>query len=239
MKPLTDPIREQIAYYRARAGEYDDWFFRRGRYDRGAEFNTQWAAEIATVRDELLQLDPCDAAIELACGTGLWTQELVRLAGHVVAVDASPEMLEINRHRLNDSRVEYWQADMFAWVPEREFDLVFIAFWLSHVPPELLDDFLEKVRRSVRTGGRLFVMDSLFEPASTAKDHVLADKGQNGQLRKLSDGREFKVVKVFYEPAQLADKLRHFGFDAQMKTTGRFFLYGGGCGSLSITVVCA
>lgn len=25
-------LAEQIAYYRARAGEYDDWWYRRGRY---------------------------------------------------------------------------------------------------------------------------------------------------------------------------------------------------------------
>ena len=30
---------EQIAYYRARAGEYDEWFLRQGRYDRGSELN--------------------------------------------------------------------------------------------------------------------------------------------------------------------------------------------------------
>ena len=32
-------IQQQIAYYRARAGEYDEWFYRIGRYDRGAELN--------------------------------------------------------------------------------------------------------------------------------------------------------------------------------------------------------
>ena len=40
-------IQEQIAYYRARAAEYDDWFFRRGRYDRGRDFNEQWTGELA------------------------------------------------------------------------------------------------------------------------------------------------------------------------------------------------
>ncbi len=271
-------IQEQIAYYRARAAEYDDWFFRRGRYDRGRDFNEQWTGELAAIRESLARLGPFDSALELACGTGLWTQELARNARRVVAVDASPEMLAFNRQRLkacleqgsgagapachslasdspaalsagvaparlslarapaplpnqalNDPRVEYQQADLFAWEPAGEFDLVFIAFWLSHVPPESLDDFLGKVRRSVRTSGRLFVVDSLFEPASTATDHLLAEKGQNWQLRKLGDGREFKVVKIFYEPAELAEKLATAGFDMTVKTSGRFFLHG--CGT--------
>ena len=29
-------LQEQVDYYRARAGEYDEWFFRTGRYDLGA-----------------------------------------------------------------------------------------------------------------------------------------------------------------------------------------------------------
>lgn len=36
---MTDILQQQIAYYRARAGEYDEWFYRIGRYDRSAEFN--------------------------------------------------------------------------------------------------------------------------------------------------------------------------------------------------------
>jgi hypothetical protein len=29
-----DLLQEELAYYRARAGEYDEWFLRQGRYDR-------------------------------------------------------------------------------------------------------------------------------------------------------------------------------------------------------------
>ena len=39
---VPDPdslVQEQIAYYRARAPEYDDWWLRTGRYDSGDEFS--------------------------------------------------------------------------------------------------------------------------------------------------------------------------------------------------------
>ena len=39
-----DTLREQIAYYRARADEYDEWFLRRGRYDHGDAENARWQA---------------------------------------------------------------------------------------------------------------------------------------------------------------------------------------------------
>jgi hypothetical protein len=37
---VNDLLEEQRRYYRARAGEYDDWWFRRGDYDRGPDENT-------------------------------------------------------------------------------------------------------------------------------------------------------------------------------------------------------
>ena len=48
----TDPalsalLAEQEDYYRARAGEYDDWFYRRGRYDRGAQHTAAYAVALA------------------------------------------------------------------------------------------------------------------------------------------------------------------------------------------------
>ena len=83
-----------------------------------------------------------EQVLELACGTGIWTQELVKVATQVTAVDASAEVIEINREKvknLTPGQVEYVQADLFAWETEREYDLVFFSFWLSHVPPEQLD----------------------------------------------------------------------------------------------------
>ena len=223
-----DLLEEQIAYYRARAGEYDDWWLRRGRYDRGAEFNQRWFSEAELVRTALREFQPSGRVLELACGTGLWTEELLRLGADLTAVDASPEVLELNRQRLRGASVRYRQLDLFAWEPDGEFDCVFIGFFLSHVPAERLDVFLDKVRRSVRAGGRLFLVDSLFDPASTATDHQLLDKGQNWQVRRLSDGREFKVVKVFYSPEELQATLARAGFTVAVRTAGSFFLYASG-----------
>jgi hypothetical protein len=42
-------LEEQIAYYRSRAGEYDEWFLRQGRYDHGPEGNARWFAEVEQV----------------------------------------------------------------------------------------------------------------------------------------------------------------------------------------------
>jgi trans-aconitate methyltransferase len=60
-------------------------------------------------------------------------------ATRLVAVDASPEMLRLNREHVSDPRVDYALADLFAWKPQGRFDFVFFGFWLSHVPRHLFD----------------------------------------------------------------------------------------------------
>jgi ubiquinone/menaquinone biosynthesis C-methylase UbiE len=218
-------LREQVEYYRARANEYDEWFLRQGRYDRGPEHRTAWFDEVALVEAALKQeLQPGDV-LELACGTGLWTQHLVRHHSSVVAVDASPEAIAINRRRVQSDAVAYVVADLFTWQPEARFDAAFFGFWLSHVPLNEFERFWAKVAASLKPKGRVFLVDSLFEQASTARDHAPLD--QSGLVqRRLNDGREYTIVKVFYEPASLERRLSSLGWKGWIRSSGRFFLYG-------------
>jgi SAM-dependent methyltransferase len=84
-------------YYRERASEYEDWWFRRERYDRGADANARWFADADEAQDALERFQPSGRVLELACGTGLWTRRLVGHADTVTAVDALPEVIELAR----------------------------------------------------------------------------------------------------------------------------------------------
>jgi demethylmenaquinone methyltransferase/2-methoxy-6-polyprenyl-1,4-benzoquinol methylase len=218
-------VAEQVAYYRARAGEYDQWFLREGRYDRGPEHRAIWFGEIDAIKSALaLSLNDSDV-LELACGTGLWTEQLARRNHRVLAVDASPEVIAINRGRAGADHVQYEVADILAWQPPRLFDAVFFAFWLSHVPPMSFDNFWRTVESALKPGGRVFVVDSLLEQTSTATDHQPVD--DSGVVRrKLNDGREFDIIKVFYEPETLRRRLGERGWKGWVKSSGRFFLFG-------------
>ena len=221
-------LQEQIAYYRARAGEYDEWFLRTGRYDRGPEGNRQWFAEIAEVAEALAAFAPAGRVLELACGTGWWTAQLARNADSVTAVDSSPEALAINRARVGTPRVEHVQEDLFCWQPAARYDVVFFGFWLSHVPPERFESFWDLVRACLAPGGRVFFVDSLYNEASTAVDHRLEGPGATTVKRRLNDGREFRIVKVFYRPDELADRLADMGWQVEVRATPSYFLYGFG-----------
>src|SRR3954453_2655192 len=93
----TNTLAEMADYYQARAAEYDEWFYRQGRYDRGAEANALWHSEADEVFTAFDALGVGGDVLELAPGTGIWTERIVRAARSVTAVDASPEMVEINR----------------------------------------------------------------------------------------------------------------------------------------------
>lgn len=218
-------IESQVAYYRARAREYDEWFLRQGRYDRGPEHRTTWLQELAVV-EAALRADVRDAnVLEVACGTGLWTCHLAETNTRVVAVDASPEVLAINRERVRSRNVEYVEADVFSWKPSDTFDAVFFSFWLSHVPPGRFDAFWDSVRTALKPGVRAFFVDSLFEQSSTARDHGPLD--ESGVVRRrLNDGREFEIVKVFYDAVGLERRLLECGWHGSVRSTGTFFLHG-------------
>jgi demethylmenaquinone methyltransferase/2-methoxy-6-polyprenyl-1,4-benzoquinol methylase len=225
-RPLLD---QQIAYYRARAAEYDAWWLRTGRFDRGEENNAAWRADVAVV--EAAVADRLDAArpasvLELACGTGLFTRHLAPRASRVTAVDASPEVIAINRARVASANVRYVEADLFAFEPDAAYDCVFMSFWLSHVPHARFAAFWAMVRRALAPGGFAYVIDSAHDPTSTAANHPTPDRHAGIVTRRLDDGREFRIVKVFWEPAALAERLRACGFAATLGATARYFVYG-------------
>jgi SAM-dependent methyltransferase len=220
-------LSEQLSYYRARAEEYDRWWLRLGRFDRGAEANARWREEIARLEAALEQVEPRGEILELACGTGIWTQALVGEGRRVTAVDAAPEVLAINRGRLADHPVEYVQADLFTWEPPpAAYDLCVFAFWLSHVPEERFAGFWQRVGRALRPGGRAFFIDSARTERSTAADHTLPAGEATTMTRRLDDGREFQIVKRFYAPEQLEADLARLGWAAQVRRTGEFFIHG-------------
>lgn len=221
-------LTEQLDYYRARAGEYDRWWNREGRFDRGAEANARWFAETVELEGVVERFAPQGDVLELACGTGLWTRHLVDYASNLTAVDGSEEVLAINRARVGDPTVQYIQADLFDWTPSRSYDACVFSFWLSHVPEQRFAAFWEMVRSALRPGGRVLFIDSARTDRSTAADHQLPVDDEATMTRRLDDGREFQIVKRFYDPRALEQQLASLGWTFQVAETGEFFLYGTG-----------
>jgi SAM-dependent methyltransferase len=211
---MSEILAEQKRYYAERAPEYDDWWYRRGRYRRDPERERRWLVDVAELEARLQSFAPRGDVLELAAGTGIWTRRLVPAADRVVAVDANAETLA-----LNTPAAELVVADIFSWRPPQQFDVVFFSFWLSHVPEERFAEFWALVRSALRPGGRVFLIDS--GPPEVAGDGEL-------QVRQLADGREFTIVKRFWQPDELTERVTGLGFELDLELTGNdLFLSGG------------
>ena len=200
-------LAEQVAYYRARAGEYDEVY-----------------SEPA-MRDTLVSSLPISGdVLELACGTGRWTPVLAGRARSVTAVDAAPEMIAIARDRVSGLPVEFVTADLFGWQPSRRYDTVFFGFWLSHVPSARFAPFWSTVRAALRPGGRACFIDTSDREHEI--EHVLPGQPAPAARRVLRDGSEYRVVKLFWRPEELAARLAGLGWSADIRRTDDRFLAG-------------
>ncbi len=116
------------------------------------------------------------------------------------------------------------QADVFAWEPPRAYDVCFFGFWLSHVPEERFDEFWRLVRAALVPGGRVFLLDSGHGDGA----HARRSAGET-ELRRLADGREFRIVKRRYEPRELEARLAALGWSLEARLTAHgLFLWASG-----------
>lgn len=217
-------IAEQIAYYRQRAGEYDDFWSRSGQYALPPELLSAWRADAREAIEAVRAWTPAGDVLELACGTGLWTEALSAAASSVHAVDAAPEMIALNRARLDQGeapsgRVTYERADLFSWTPVRDSaDGVFFGYWHSHVPDEQLADFWHTVGVALRPGGTVMLVDSAPRPGVERDDD--SEFAARHERRTLRDGRQYGVVKRYWRAEPLHQTLATLGWDARIRTTG-------------------
>ncbi len=220
-------LAEQRAYYRARAPEYDEWWQRLGRFDRGVESAEEWSRQIARVEADLAAFDASGDVLEMAGGTGWWTQRLATTAQRLTVVDSSPETLDINRSRVARPDVDYIVADLFSWKAQRSYDSVFFSFWLSHVPRSRFADFWSLVRSCLAPNGSVFFIDNRLDPqqAGEIDDPYVVGRDPDLDRRRLHDGSEYHVVEIFYEPDELTQLLDEQGWTATLHAT-RWFIFG-------------
>lgn len=210
--PAQALIEEQIAYYRRRAPEYDATSMPDG---------DPFAADAARIRAELRAFAPRGRVLELAAGTGQWTGLLAEYADALTAVDASPEMLALNAARVGDRRIRYDVSDIFIYRPDGLFDVVFFAFWLSHLPPQRLEPFWALVASWLAPTGRVFFVDEARH--GLWQEEWIGGPGSNLVRRRLADGTAHRVIKVLWLPDELETELRRLRWSISVSGIGPFY----------------
>lgn len=206
--PSERVLTEQIEYYRAIALEYEQHAI------PGA-----WGGELAAA---LESFQPAGTVLELACGTGAWTEQLLTHADSLTAVDASAEMLAIAARRVNDRRVRFIHADLFQWTPDQRYDVVFFGFWLSHVPIERFESFWTLVGTCLKPAGRVMFVDD----AHRTREELVYGDASPIVRRRLRSGAAYDVVKVPHTPRQLQERIERLGWRVSITQTSEPFFYG-------------
>lgn len=210
MRTLDRLLGEQLAYYRALAPDY---------LDQGLDL--PGGTELAEALDAF---QPTGSVLELACGPGVWTGKLLRYAADVTAVDGAPEMLALAAARTGQDRVRFIQADLFTWRPDRRYDVVFIGFWLSHVPDERFEFFWSLVADCLEPGGRVFFADDAYR----TQDELVEGPSSPVIRREIPDGTPYRLVKVPHQPGDLQARLAELGWDITVTATAGPFYWGAG-----------
>jgi 2-polyprenyl-3-methyl-5-hydroxy-6-metoxy-1,4-benzoquinol methylase len=176
-----------VAYYRARANEYEQIYQKPER---------QESIRLAGQALENLLRD--GNVLEIACGTGFWTEKIAQTASSIVATDINNEVIDIARSKDYRSTDVLFQAtDLYDLSAPPAFEALFAGFIWSHIPLQQLDRFLHKVSSLVKLGGIIVFMDNIYvEGSSTPVGHK-DEEGNTWQDRTLADGSRHRVLKNF------------------------------------------
>ena len=209
---VTDEVLAgQVDYYRRRAGEYDVTAY------------GDVAAARARIARLVAEMRPTGSVLEIACGTGLWTEALAGRAETLTAIDAAPEVVEIARDRVRSTNVSFEVADVFSWDPDARFDVIFFSAWLSHVPMNRFDQFWELLRGLLSEDGRVMFIDEHVDERE--KEAYVAGRDEIVE-RRLRDGGTFRVIKNFVDPERLERRLRRLGWDCAIRRDGSDWVCG-------------
>jgi SAM-dependent methyltransferase len=176
-----------LNYYARRAAEYESI------YDK-----PERQADLIQLRTLIVELFSGRDLLELACGTGYWTQVVAASARSITATDLTPEVIEIAKAKSYRLQPEFLIAD--AYLPANiagNFDAALAAFWWSHVPKEKCVEFLNQLHRRMPSGSLIVFFDNRYVAGSSTPVCAADDNGNTYQDRKLADGSTHRVLKNF------------------------------------------
>lgn len=169
--------------------------------------------------------------LEVACGTGLWTEWLAPAAASITATDYSVEALEIAaRKPFPPGKVKFQQADAYALSAcPGPYGGHFSADWWSHIPISKRQEFLRAVNARLKPGAVVVVIDQRYWPKTK---EFRDNEGNWVQGRTVRDGRRFDVVKNFPSKEEMLADVAPWATDIEYrefencgpKKTGRWCL---------------
>jgi demethylmenaquinone methyltransferase/2-methoxy-6-polyprenyl-1,4-benzoquinol methylase len=199
-----DLVEEMERYYGDRVPYHDEYM----GYEGNEAMEELLGPIIALVEPDIAGRD----VLEVACGTGNWTQVLSRRARSVVATDLFDGYLDIARAKpYARDNVTFVRADAYRLEGiGGPFDAAFCADWWSHMPRSRIGTFLQALHAHLSPGARTVAVDMMrTEHFDRILSHI-DEEGNEVQERDLPNRRRCQVVKNFPTEAELRGLLGPF-----------------------------
>jgi SAM-dependent methyltransferase len=214
MNPISKDLN---AYYAGRASTYEEIYAKPERQ-----------ADLAQLRQRVPELVSGERVLEIACGTGYWTQQLAPAAASVLAIDLSPEMIEIAKSKnLPDAKLQFAVADAFNLQVDDGFTACFVGFWWSHVARQAQAAFLENLRAKLGKDVLLIMIDNTYVEGSSSPIARTDADGNTYQIRTLANGERYEVLKNFPTDSGLRKKLSGALKDIRILRLQHFWMLSG------------
>ena len=202
-------------YYRERAPIYDRVYSYPERQE-DLRFLENYIAEQFKGRDVL----------EVAAGTGYWTQFILQKSASLLATDATIEALEQIKLRPCCENISTKVIDAYSINHlGRYFNAVFAGLWLSHVPKQRLKEFIGKISEVTSPEAIVLFIDNSKAQCDRLPIAYTDDEGNTYQDRVLEDGSTHKVLKNFPSEAGLSEVTEDFGQNLKYMELENFWLF--------------
>lgn len=167
------------------------------------------AQDLARVRERIAALVQGQTVLELACGTGYWTEVIAGGAERVLATDVLDEMIErAQRRRLPEGKVTFRRVDGLDLPDDLgTFSCVFIGFWWSHLKRDEQDALLGQLRARLGPNVTLVLLDDAYVEGSSTTVARTDAQGNTYEIVTSPDGERFELPKNYPADSALRKRL--------------------------------
>lgn len=188
--------QDLVSYYKDRAKEYEKIYLKPER-----QIDLQNATVI------LQSLFAHKTVLEIACGTGYWTEKIAETATSLHATDINESVIEIAQKKYYKNKVTFELADVYSFQIEKKYEAVFGGFIWSHILLQDLDTFIDNIKDFVSSDGTIAFMDNNYVEGSSHEITKKDEQGNTYQTRNLEDGTAHLVLKNFPKKEFILNKL--------------------------------
>ncbi len=204
-----------IEYYARRAAEYERVYSKPERQ-----------VDLQTLKEFLGGVFACERVLEIACGTGYWTQFMAKSATAILATDFNSDVIDLARQKVFGAcRVHFTEADAYSLdTVSGDYTAGFHGFWWSHLPKNKMRLFLSAFHSKLPTGAKVVMIDNQYVNGSSSPISRHDADGNTYQLRRLDDGSEHEVLKNFPSDEDIISSLAGFATEIGVRRLHYFWI---------------